>query len=133
MSMGTQRKRHPELLRLITLGRGEATIESLAGSLGVSEKNVRIRFRGSAARDAAERKINATQTEAPGPGGSLDVSVRLTSTIEIKSYVLSFGASAEVIEPESLRTEVAQELQQAITRYASDQASPSDQAGSAKP
>ncbi|WP_430454012.1 helix-turn-helix transcriptional regulator [Rhodopirellula europaea] len=94
---------------------------------------VRIRFRGSAARNAAERKINATQTEAPGPGGSLDVSVRLTSTIEIKSYVLSFGASAEGIEPESLRTEVAQELQQALTRYASDQASQSDHAGSAKP
>ncbi|EMI58463.1 Helix-turn-helix, type 11 domain protein [Rhodopirellula sallentina SM41] len=94
---------------------------------------VRIRFRGSAARYAAEREINDTQTETPGPGGSLDISVRLTSTIEIKSYILSFGAAAEVIEPESLRTEVAQELQQALTRYASDQASPSDQAGSSKP
>ncbi|GAA4458910.1 helix-turn-helix transcriptional regulator [Novipirellula rosea] len=52
----------------------------IAGSEPVT---VRIRFRGSATRYAAERKINATQTEAPGPGGSLDVSVRLTSTIEI--------------------------------------------------
>ncbi|MFG0290209.1 MAG: helix-turn-helix transcriptional regulator [Rhodopirellula sp. JB044] len=94
---------------------------------------VRIRFRGSAARYAAERKINDTQTETPGPGGSLDVSVTLTNTIEIKSYILSFGSSAEVIAPESLRTEVAQELQQALTRYASDQASPSDNEVSAKP
>ncbi|MCM2375079.1 HTH domain-containing protein [Aporhodopirellula aestuarii] len=41
MSMGTQRKRHPRLLRLITLGRGDETIETLAASLGVSEKTVR--------------------------------------------------------------------------------------------
>ncbi|EMI21393.1 Helix-turn-helix, type 11 domain protein [Rhodopirellula maiorica SM1] len=41
MSMGTQRKRHPQLLRLITLGRGDETIESLAATLGVSEKTVR--------------------------------------------------------------------------------------------
>lgn len=41
MSTGTQRKRHPRLLRSITLERGDETFESLAASLGVSEKTVR--------------------------------------------------------------------------------------------
>ena len=40
-STGTQRMRHPRLLRLITLGRGSETIETLAESLDVSEKTVR--------------------------------------------------------------------------------------------
>ncbi|MFG0254894.1 MAG: HTH domain-containing protein [Rhodopirellula sp. JB053] len=41
MSIGTQRKRHPRLLQLIRVGGGGETIETLAASLGVSEKTVR--------------------------------------------------------------------------------------------
>ncbi|QDV70340.1 hypothetical protein Poly24_40610 [Rosistilla carotiformis] len=41
MSMGTQRTRHPRLLRLIALERRDETIKTLAKSLGVGEKTVR--------------------------------------------------------------------------------------------
>ncbi|GAA4444540.1 WYL domain-containing transcriptional regulator [Novipirellula rosea] len=94
--------------------------------VGSEPVTVRIRFRGSAARYAVERKINTSQTATPGPGGSVDITVTLTSTIEIKSYILSFGSSAEVIEPESLRTEVAEEFQQAIANYTRESLSPLD-------
>lgn len=156
MSIGTQRKCHPQSLRWITLDPDEATNESL----GVSEKTVRcdhaglpdlgvaieehacrhglktyslshasignvpmplrIRFRGSAVRNSAERKINVMQTEPPDPGGSLDASVTLTRTIEIKSDILSFGSAADVIDPESHRTKVPQEPQQGTTHYTTD-------------
>jgi hypothetical protein len=36
--------------------------------------------------------------------------LRLSSTVEIKSRVLSYGASAVVLEPEGLRAEIAEEL-----------------------
>ncbi|WP_449314252.1 hypothetical protein [Rosistilla carotiformis] len=44
----------------------------------------------------------------------------MTGTIEIKSYILSFGPAADVIEPESLGKEVADELQPMLARYTSE-------------
>jgi predicted DNA-binding transcriptional regulator YafY len=36
---------------------------------------------------------------------------------ELRTWVLSFGGGAEVLEPEALRTEVAAELAEALARY----------------
>ena len=36
---------------------------------------------------------------------------------EVRSWVLSFGAGAEVLEPESLRADVQKELEKAVARY----------------
>ena len=36
---------------------------------------------------------------------------------EVKSWVLSFGAGARVLEPEALRREVEQELAKALRAY----------------
>ena len=49
---------------------------------------------------------------------------------EVLSWVLSFGAGAEVIEPDSLRDEVARELERARARYASRRSPPRAQSGS---
>jgi predicted DNA-binding transcriptional regulator YafY len=38
-------------------------------------------------------------------------------TTELRNWVLSFGSGAEVLEPESLRAEVALELERALARY----------------
>ncbi|WP_231753190.1 WYL domain-containing protein [Rosistilla carotiformis] len=100
--------------------------------MAVPKIALRIRFRGSGARNSAERKINVMQTEPPDPGGSLDASVTLTSTKKIKGDILSFGTAADVIAPESLRTKVAQELQQGTTHYTTDSPSSNKKAGSTK-
>jgi predicted DNA-binding transcriptional regulator YafY len=36
---------------------------------------------------------------------------------DVRTWVLSFGAGAEVLEPESLREDVARELTKAAARY----------------
>ena len=42
---------------------------------------------------------------------------RLSGTEELKRWVLGFGAKAAVLEPESLRLEIAEELQALLTAY----------------
>jgi len=49
--------------------------------------------------------------------GSVIARFQLSSTVEIKSWVLSFGANAVVIEPEELRRAIALELEQLIKLY----------------
>ena len=39
-------------------------------------------------------------------------------TAELRSWILSFGGDARVEDPDSLRDEIAAELQRAVTRYA---------------
>ena len=93
----------------------------LRGSIGVfrgtEEIEVRVRFAASAARYASERRMHESQTTREEPDGSLLVEWRLTSTVEIKSYILSFGAAAEVLAPPRLREEVANEIAVLAARY----------------
>ena len=51
------------------------------------------------------------------PDGSLLARFQLSSTVEIKSWVLSFGGTAVILEPESLRTAVAEELERLLKVY----------------
>jgi len=41
------------------------------------------------------------------------------STPDLRTWVLSFGSGAEVLEPDELRSEVARELKDALGRYES--------------
>jgi predicted DNA-binding transcriptional regulator YafY len=47
------------------------------------------------------------------------------STPDLRTWILSFGSGAEVLEPDGLRSEVARELQGALGRYQS--AKPGDE------
>jgi predicted DNA-binding transcriptional regulator YafY len=82
----------------------------LAGSIGVfhgfDEVTVRVRFVPSAARYAAERQMHVSQQAESQRDGSAIITWKLTSTREIRGYILSFGAAAEVLEPASLRDEI---------------------------
>jgi predicted DNA-binding transcriptional regulator YafY len=40
-------------------------------------------------------------------------------TADLRTWILSFGSGAEVLEPEGLRAEVARELEDARVRYES--------------
>ncbi len=85
----------------------------LAGSFGVFQGNddvhVRVRFRPPVVRYVQEKKWHASEKHAPQTDGTLIAEYRLTSVEEIKRWLLSFGRHAEVLEPESLRSEMQEE------------------------
>lgn len=93
----------------------------LSGSFGVfsgrGDVPVRIRFAAGAARYVSEKKMHASQTVESQPDGTAIAEFRLSNTTEVKAWALSFGAAAEVLEPEELRIEISKELQLLVQTY----------------
>lgn len=63
-----------------------------------------------AVRRAYEHRWHATQQNIPQPDGSTIIEFTLPVTPELKYWILNFGSKAEVLEPESLREAVAEEV-----------------------
>jgi predicted DNA-binding transcriptional regulator YafY len=79
---------------------------------------VRIRFDKPWASWVAERTWHPSQKLERRPGGAIELAMEVGGAAEVRSWVLSFGSGAEVLEPEALREEVRAELAQAIRKYA---------------
>lgn len=79
---------------------------------------VRVRFTGTAARYVQEKRMHETQTVTLRDDGTAEATFELTSTLEIRSWILSFGPAAEVLEPSELRQEIRQDLSAALEYYA---------------
>lgn len=95
----------------------EAYIGSSFGVIAEPATRVRIRFDRRWADYVKERRWHASQTVVRGPGGSVELCLNAGGTAELRSWVLSFGSGAQVLEPESLRRDVARELRAALRRY----------------
>lgn len=99
----------------------------LAGSLGIyhghGEIVVRTRFAPAAARYVAEKRLHTSQVVSRERDGSAIATWKLSSTTEIKSAILAFGAAAEVLEPASLREEIRIEIARMQAAYATKPAS----------
>jgi predicted DNA-binding transcriptional regulator YafY len=93
----------------------------LAGSLGIYDghQNVRVRarFTASAARYIREKRMHSSQRVSQERDGSAIAEWTLSSTVEAKSFLLSFGSAAEVLEPEELREEIAGEVATMAEKY----------------
>ncbi|MCB9852819.1 MAG: transcriptional regulator [Phycisphaerales bacterium] len=88
-----------------------------------------VRFEGPMAALVEEREWHESQRlqwlangetlfEAqPEEPEALIATFRLSNVVEFKRWILSFGGSAEVIRPETLRHEIRSELQNAVERY----------------
>jgi len=70
---------------------------------------VRIRFAPRVARIVAEGRWHTSQRVEPAGDGSAVLSVKVAGWEELRRWVLSFGADAEVLEPADLRASVAEE------------------------
>lgn len=77
-----------------------------------------IWFDAHQARWIRERKWHGTAKLEPQPDGSLILRLLTSGLGEVKRWVMQYGSHAVVIEPESLREEVAHELCIATERYA---------------
>ena len=69
------------------------------------------------ARYVRESTWHETQKLTIEKDGSLLAKFRLSDTEEIKRWILSFGQHAEVLKPEKLRREVADELKLTTEKY----------------
>ena len=88
---------------------------------GITPVAVTVRFSGNAARYVQEKRMHPSQLTVAHSGATVDVTFDLTSTLEIKSWILSFGSSAEVLSPQSLHDEIKQDLQSASELYTGSQ------------
>jgi predicted DNA-binding transcriptional regulator YafY len=95
--------------------------ELCRGSFGIfvgEEVDVVIRFSPTVPREyIVTRRWHKSQTVEETDDGSLILRMRVSGLPELAPWVLSFGGSAEVLEPESLRNEVVQEAQRLMDVY----------------
>jgi predicted DNA-binding transcriptional regulator YafY len=93
----------------------------LAGSFGIyngaEDINVLVKFAPSAARYVSEGNWHHSQVLTTQRDGSLLARFTFSSTVEVKSWIRGFGPSAVVLEPEELRAEIVQELEQSLEAY----------------
>jgi predicted DNA-binding transcriptional regulator YafY len=78
---------------------------------------VRIRFDRRWTTFVQERSWHESQQFKKRPGGKIDLSMDVANTPDLRTWILSFGSGAEVLEPEDLRATVAKEFQSALKRY----------------
>ncbi len=91
---------------------------------GDREVVVRVRFRPEVARYVLETVRHPGQILTSEPDGGLTAQFTLSTTIEIKSWILSFGATALVLEPHDLRDEIQADLRRMLAAYQADPRTP---------
>ena len=80
-------------------------------------QDVAVRFSKEVAKRVAETRWHPSQELERKRDGSLIWRGRVAGLHEIRIWILGWGADAEVLEPASLREEVAEELRRAAERY----------------
>ncbi len=79
--------------------------------------DVKIRFSAWQARYIKQRSWHPLQEIEEQDNGEIILSFRAGGFYEIKSWILSHGADAEVLEPPALREEIIEELEKNLTLY----------------
>jgi len=90
--------------------------EGAFGLITGPRTRVRIFFDEKVSRFVRRRQWHPTQEVKRVPGG-IELTMDVSGTVEVLSWVLGFGDKAEVLEPGSLRDQVAAELERATARY----------------
>jgi proteasome accessory factor B len=92
-----------------------------SGALGVvsgsGDHRVVIRFEATVAERIREREWHESQELRELPGGGVELRLRLGALSEVRQWVLSWGAQAEVVQPADLRTELRREIRALQSRY----------------
>lgn len=79
--------------------------------------DVVLRFAPSVAARVMEATWHPTQEVDELDGGALEWRATVSGPVEIRLWILSWGADVEVLEPASLREDVAATLQRAAAQY----------------
>jgi predicted DNA-binding transcriptional regulator YafY len=95
----------------------EARTASAFGVVAEPPEPVCIRFAPHWALWVQEHEWHPSQTIAKTQDGGVELSMQVGIGDELRGWVLSFGAGAEVLAPPALRTEVATEMARAGELY----------------
>jgi len=95
--------------------------QHLSGSFGIYQGSgsihVKVRFSPKVARYVTESTWHSSQKLNLGRDGFLDVTFDLSTTAEVRQWLMSFGAEVEVLEPEELRSEIINQLMRQLKMY----------------
>lgn len=81
-------------------------------------QKVVLKFSPEVARRVKNLKYHRSQTIADeGQDGSLIVEYNVCGLVEMKTWIMQWGAEVEVLKPKSLRTEVRKSAEQIIKKY----------------
>jgi predicted DNA-binding transcriptional regulator YafY len=80
-------------------------------------RQVRLRFTAAVARYVREREWHPSQRLQARRDGSLVLTLRVNHLLEVRRWVLSYGADCEVLAPADLRDEVRAELRRMQKLY----------------
>lgn len=96
----------------------------VSGSWGIwqapGQDEVLLRFDRAIAERAREALGHRAAEVSERADGEVDVRIRVASEIEMRSWVLGWGGSVEVLAPASLRDYVAGSLRRGAARYPSE-------------
>jgi predicted DNA-binding transcriptional regulator YafY len=98
--------------------------QHLAKSFGVyhgdGDVTIKVRFAPAVARYVGESNWHESQKLTGQKDGSVMAEFHLSETEEIKRWIMSFGQHADVLEPESLKAEIVQELKSLLASYSKE-------------
>jgi predicted DNA-binding transcriptional regulator YafY len=95
----------------------EARTASAFGVVAEPPERVRIAFAKRWALYVEEHSWHPSQQVERQPDGGIELTLDVGAGDELRQWILSFGSSALVLEPDSLRKDVATELREAAQRY----------------
>lgn len=93
----------------------------VSGSWGIwqapGQDDVVLRFDGAIRERAHEALQHRGAQVIELPGGGIEARMTVASEVEMRSWVLGWGGSVEVVAPPSLREHIAATLRQGASRY----------------
>ncbi|MDE0910152.1 MAG: WYL domain-containing protein [Myxococcota bacterium] len=92
-------------------------VSSAFGVISETPVAVRIRFDSDWKNHVMEHTWHPSQKVAELSDGGVELTMEVGGTTEVRNWVMSFGAGAEVIEPSELRADVITELERVTARY----------------
>jgi predicted DNA-binding transcriptional regulator YafY len=111
-ALSDQRFELPPSFRVEEHFRGEFGAPSPAAPIKVV-----IELDATAARGVRDARLHPSQKSLAIAGGGVRLTLQLDDPSLLVGWVLGFGSSAQVVEPESLREQVRDELQATLANY----------------
>jgi predicted DNA-binding transcriptional regulator YafY len=93
-------------------------VEGAFGMIGGPRTHVRLLFDAKVGRFVRRRQWHPTQKITKTERG-VELAMDVSGTVELTSWILGWGDKVEVLEPESLREEIAADVERVSQRYRS--------------